>query len=237
MVVDRGLLRRITEYAELKPGETVLEVGCGTGNLTRELMKHGVKVVGIEKDSRYVAMLRKKFDYEIRKGLLEILHGDALKLEFPNFDKFVSNIPYNISSPLTFKLFKYNFRLAVVMYQREFAERLCGEDSRLGVVSKAYCRAEILEIVKPRAFRPRPKVESAVVKIVPEPTIRVRNLELFEKFVTFSFSMRRKKMRKIVEEFRRRYGIQLDIDDEIAEKRPEEVGAHGFARIADIYSG
>ncbi len=236
MVIDKRLIRRIAEYAELEPGEIVLEVGCGTGNLTRELMKYGVKVIGIEKDLKYVSLLQKKFGYKIRKGLFELLHGDALKLEFPNFDKFVSNIPYSISSPLTFKLFKYDFKLAVVMYQREFAERLCGEDSRLGVVSKAYCRAEILEIVKPRAFKPKPKVESALVKIVPKPVIKVKNLELFLKFVTFSFSMKRKKMGKIVEEFRKRYGAQLDIDDELAKKRPEEVGAHGFARITNIQS-
>ncbi len=233
MVIDRALLRRIARYAELKSDDIVLEVGCGTGNLTRILLRY-CSVVGIEKDARLADKLRKKFSNEIEMGRFKLIEGDALKIDFPPFTKFVSNIPFSISSQLTFKLFKHDFELAVVMYQREFAERLCGEDSRLGVISKAYCRAEILEIVKPYAFKPRPKVESAVVKIVPEPVIEVKNLELFEKFVTFAFTMRRKRMGKIVAEFERRFGVKLNLDDEIAKKRPEELGAEKFAEIIDI---
>ncbi len=232
MVVSRSLISRIVGYADLKPEDVVLEVGCGTGNLTKELLRR-CKVVGIEKDSKMVEKLHRRFKIEIDSGRFTLMHGDALLVEFPPFTKFVSNIPYKISSPLTFKLFKHSYKLAVVMYQKEFAERLCGEDSRLGVIAKAYCTAEILEIVKPSAFRPRPKVYSAVVKILPEPKVAVKNLPLFEKFVTFAFSMRRKRMQKIARAFMERTGCKVEIDDEIAKMRPEELGAEKFAEIVD----
>lgn len=234
MVVDKRLLHRIVNYAELTGDDTVLEVGCGTGNLTRQLLKK-CKVIGIEKDPKLVELLKRKFSYEIEKGHFELIHGDALKVSFPEFTKFVSNIPFRISSPLTFKLLRHKFKLAVVMYQREFAERLVGEESRLGVISKAYCRAEILEIVKPSSFRPKPSVESAVVRIRPEPIVHVKNFQLFEKFVTFAFTMKRKKMCKIVEEWKKRTGIDLGLDSSLAEKRPEEIGAENFAKIVDSY--
>lgn len=232
IVMSKSLLRRIVNYAELSDDDIVLEVGCGTGKLTKLLLEK-CKVIGIEKDRRFVDLLKKKFSLEIEIGRLKIIHGDALKVDFPEFTKFVSNIPFQISSPLTFKLFKYEFDLAVIMYQREFAERLVREDSRLGVISKAYCRAEILEIVKPSVFKPKPAVEAAVVKIIPEPVVNVKNLRLFEEFVTFAFSMKRKKMGKIVEEWNKRKDIKVEIDSEIAEKRPEEVGAKVFAEIVN----
>ncbi|AAB89464.1 MULTISPECIES: 16S rRNA (adenine(1518)-N(6)/adenine(1519)-N(6))-dimethyltransferase RsmA [Archaeoglobus] len=230
MLVDRRVISRIVGYAELSEDDVVLEVGCGTGNLTSALLRK-CSVVGIEKDPLMVKRLRERFSDFIGKGRFRLIQGDALKVDFPYFTKFVANIPYKISSPLTFKLLKTDFRLAVVMYQREFAERLCGEDNRLGVISKTYCKAEILEIVKPSSFNPPPKVESAIVRIVPEPEVFVENRELFEKFVTFAFSMRRKRMGKIVQEFRKRYGVELAVNKNLAEKRPEELGARKFAEI------
>lgn len=232
MLINRRIAERIANYAELKENDVVIEIGCGTGNLTQELLKF-CRVVGIEKDAKLVEVLRKRFWREIEEGRLNLIHGDALKIEFPHFTKFVSNIPYEISSSLIFKLMKYRFELAVVMLQKEFAERLCGEDSRLGVISKAYCMAKILEIVGRENFRPIPKVESAITLIVPKPKLRVRNMELFEKFVTFAFSMRRKKLQNIVREFEKRHFVSLNLDEELTDKRPEDIGAENFAKIVD----
>lgn len=231
------MLRRIVSYAELSEADVVLEVGCGTGNLTEFLLKHAGKVFGIEKDRRFIEVLRKRFHREIESKKFVLIEGDALKVDFPNFNKFVSNIPYSISSPLTFKLFNYDFDLAVVMYQREFAERLVGEDNRLGIISKAYCTAEILEIVKPKVFYPKPKVESAIVRIFKRSSLKVEDLEMFSKFVTFAFSMKRKKMKNVVAEFERRFGIKLEMDEDDAEKRPEELGARKFAEVCLRASG
>ena len=232
MLVSKRVVERIVSYAELRKDDVVLEVGCGTGNLTDALLKK-CYVIGIEKDKKMVEKLRKRFRRDIIEGKFEIIHADALKIDFPQFNKFVSNIPYKISSPLTFKLFKYKFDLAIVMYQREFAERLCGEDSRLGIISKSYCTPTILELVKPSSFKPRPKVDSAIVKIVPKPLISIKNRELFEKFVTFAFTMRRKRMGRIVQEFNDRFGCNIEIDVETSKKRPEELKAKEFAEIVN----
>ncbi|MDI9642536.1 MAG: 16S rRNA (adenine(1518)-N(6)/adenine(1519)-N(6))-dimethyltransferase RsmA [Archaeoglobaceae archaeon] len=232
MLVNRAIIERIVKYADLKSDDIVLEIGCGTGNLTETLLRK-CKVIGIEKDLKFVKLLKEKFKDEIESKRFTLIYEDALRIEFPSFTKLVSNIPYEISSPLIFKLFNYDFRLAVLMLQREFAERLISEDNRLGVISKAYCTAELLEIVDKDNFRPMPKVDSAVVRIKPSPAIRVRNRKLFELFITFAFSMKRKKLSKIVNEFEKRFGYKLELDREIAEKRPEEIGALNFARIVD----
>ncbi|MDK2876512.1 MAG: rRNA (adenine1518-N6/adenine1519-N6)-dimethyltransferase [Archaeoglobaceae archaeon] len=232
MLVNRKILERIISYAELDSDDVVLEVGCGTGNLTNALISRA-RVIGIEKDPKLVKLLEKRFRDEIANGKFTLIHGDALKIKFPKFTKCVSNIPYEISSPLIFKLLRHDFKLAVLMLQREFAERLVGEDSRLGVITKAYCRAKLLENVGRENFKPIPRVDSAIVKLEPVPMVEVKDLDLFEKFVTFAFSMRRKKLGKIVREFEERYGYRFELDENMAEKRPEEIGAVNFARIVN----
>ncbi|HIP62780.1 MAG TPA: ribosomal RNA small subunit methyltransferase A [Archaeoglobus profundus] len=238
VVVNKKILYKMVRYADLNYDDVVLEVGCGTGRLTRLLLKNVKKVYGIEIDIRFINYLKKIFEEEIKSGRLELIHGDAVKIEFPEFDKFVSNIPYQISSPITFKLFKHKFKLAVLMYQREFAERLVAKPGskkygRLSVVARAYCRAEILDIIPPTAFRPRPKVESAIVRIIPEPEIEVKNKELFEDLVTFAFSHRRKMFGKILDEWCELKGVEVDIPEELRRKRPEELPPNVFAEIVD----
>ena len=238
VVVNKKILYKMVRYADLNYDDVVLEVGCGTGRLTRLLLKNVKKVYGIEIDIRFINYLKKIFEEEIKSGRLELIHGDAVKVEFPEFDKFVSNIPYQISSPITFKLFKHKFKLAVLMYQREFAERLVAKPGskkygRLSVVARAYCRAEILDIIPPTAFKPRPKVESAIVRIIPEPEIEVKNKELFEDLVTFAFSHRRKMFGKILDEWCESKGVEVDIPEELRRKRPEELPPNVFAEIVD----
>lgn len=232
MLVNKKIVERMVDYGALTEKDVVLEIGCGTGNLTTELLRR-CRVCGIEKDYRLFEFLCRKFSREIEIGKLNLIRGDALKVDFPFFTKLISNIPYEISSPLMFKLFKHKFDFAVIMLQREFAERLCREDSRLGVIAKSYCKARILELVGKENFKPKPSVESAIVKIIPEPAVEVKDREIFERFVTFAFSMRRKRLEKIVKEFNRRFGFSLKLKPELAEKRPEEIGAFNFARIAD----
>jgi len=232
MLVNRKIAERMAKYADLKEADIVLEVGCGTGNLTAILLRSS-RVIGIEKDLRMIENLKERFKNEISTGRFHLIHADALDIDFPVFNKFVSNIPYEISSPLIFKLFRYKFDLAVIMLQKEFAERLCKEDSRLGVISKAYCTCRILEVVGRENFRPVPRVDSAIVLIEPKPKITVKNRDLFEKFVTFAFSMKRKRLQTIVREFKKVCGIELNLDTTLAFRRPEEIGASGFMRIVD----
>lgn len=238
ILVDKRCLYKIVRYADLNCDDVVLEVGCGFGNLTRLLLKNVKKVYGIEVDRRFCSILREMFKDEIEAGRFVLIEGDALKVEFPKFDKFVANIPYQISSPLTFKLLKHDFKLAMVTYQREFAERLVAREGskrygRLSVVAKAYCKAEILDRIPPKAFRPKPKVESVIVKIVPLPEIEVKNKEVFEDLVRFAFSRRRKRFGKVLEEWSRLRGYRVKISDEYVDKRPEDIPPEVYAEIAD----
>lgn len=238
ILVDRRYLYKILRYADLSYDDVVLEVGCGLGNLTRLLLKSVKKVYGIEVDRRFCEVLREKFKDEIEAGRFVLIEGDALKVEFPNFDKFVANIPYQISSPLTFKLLKHDFKLAVITYQKEFAERLVAREGskrygRLSVIAKAYCKAEILDRIPPKAFKPKPKVESVIVRIVPSPEIEVRNKDVFEDLVRFAFSRRRKKFGKILEEWSMLRGYKVKISDKYVDKRPEDIPPEVYAEIAD----
>jgi 16S rRNA (adenine1518-N6/adenine1519-N6)-dimethyltransferase len=236
ILVDKRYLGKIVRYADLSYRDTVLEVGCGTGVLTRLLLKNSKMVYGIEIDKRFVVILQKKFKTEIESGRFVLIEGDALKVDFPKFNKFVSNIPYKISSKLTFKLLRHDFDLAVVTYQKEFAERLCAKPGdkrygRLSVIAKTYCRAEILDVIPPHAFKPKPKVESAIVRIIPKPEVVVENRELFEDMVRFVFSRRRKKIGKVLREWSKRVGVKIAIPKGLEDKRAGEIGADEFVRI------
>lgn len=231
ILVDRKVIEKIISYAQLKGDESVLEVGCGTGNLTEELLRHSRKVYGIERDPRFVELLGKKFSREIENGRLELIEGDALKVEWPEFDKFVSNIPYSISTDITFKLLKHKFSLAVVMYQKEFARRLVArggkEYGRLSVMVRAFARVEILDYVKPTSFIPPPEVESAIVRFIPEPEIVVKDLEKLDFLLKKAFSNRRKKFGKIADE------IGIKIPEELRNERPEGIPPEVYAELSE----
>jgi len=168
------IITSIVEKADIKSTDTVLEIGPGTGNLTVKLLEQAKKVIAVEVDPRMVAELQKRVGATEHKHKLQILVGDVLKVELPYFDICVANIPYSISSPLTFKLLSHRptFREALLMYQREFALRLCANPG-----DELYCRlsvntqllAKVTHVLKvgKNNFRPPPKVESSVVRIKP----------------------------------------------------------------------
>jgi len=168
------IVNSIVEKANIKPSDTVLEIGPGTGNLTVKLLEVAKKVVAVEFDPRMVVELTKRTANTEHGHKLHIIHGDFLKVDLPHFDVCVANVPYNISSPLTFKLLAHRpmFRCAVLMFQREFALRLCakpGSDMfcRLSLNTQLLGRVDHLIKVGKNNFRPPPKVESSVVRIEP----------------------------------------------------------------------
>jgi 16S rRNA (adenine1518-N6/adenine1519-N6)-dimethyltransferase len=193
-LVNDQIIDRILSYADIQPTETVLEIGGGTGNLTRKLAQRCDKLVVIEADWQLAEQLR-------AIPRVEVLHADALRVAFPPFDKTVSNLPYQISSEVTFKLLKYPFVCGVLMYQREFAERMVAapgtkDYSRLTVCLSYKSQVEVLERVPNTAFIPRPRVDSAIVKLVPTtPRFFVRDEAFFHQFVRALFTQRRKRLR------------------------------------------
>lgn len=194
-LLDEGVVRRQVEAASLCPGDTVLEIGPGLGTLTEEILRTGAKVVAVERDPAFCRFLERRFGDRI-----ELMQADAVRAFLPEFDKVVSNLPYQISSPITFKLLGLGFELAVLMLQREFAERMVAvpgtpEYGRLsvGVYYRANC--EIVMNVPRHAFWPQPKVDSCVVRLVPRPMpFKVEDEAAFSKVTQAIFSHRRKKV-------------------------------------------
>jgi len=164
------LCQTIVDKAEIKPSDTVLEVGPGTGNLTVKIIQHGKKCIAVEKDPRMGAELLKM----INNKKLELVQGDVIKVNLPYFDLCISNTPYQISSPLLFKLLATRPlpRVCVLMFQREFAMRCVAQPGdplycRLSVNLQFYAKVSHLIKVGRNSFKPPPKVESSVIKIIP----------------------------------------------------------------------
>merc|ERR1712203_966490 len=168
------IVNSMVEKSALRPSDVVLEVGPGTGNMTVKLLENVKKVVAMEVDTRMVAELQKRVLGTPLQNKLQIIVGDAIKSELPFFDVCVANMPYQISSPFVFKLLLHRpfFRCAVLMFQREFAQRLVATAGdklycRLSVNTQLLARVDHLMKVGKNNFRPPPKVESSVVRIEP----------------------------------------------------------------------
>jgi 16S rRNA (adenine1518-N6/adenine1519-N6)-dimethyltransferase len=197
-LVNGRVADRHVSVAGVSGEHTVLEIGPGLGVLTERLIPIAKKVIAVETDGRMCARLEDTFG---SASNFELIKADALEISMPKFDLCVSNLPYQISSPITFKLLEYSFQRATLMYQMEFAERMVakpGTDdySRLsvGAQHRAACK---IEFKVPRsAFWPQPRVDSAVVTIAPRPpAYKVADEKLFHEVVKVLFSHRRKKIR------------------------------------------
>lgn len=187
--------------ADLKSSDIVLEIGPGTGNLTMKLLAVAKKVIAIEVDPRMVAELQKRVAGTEYKNKLEIIFGDAIKTEFPYFDICVANTPYQISSPLTFKLLAHRplFREALLMFQREFALRLVAEPSdplycRLSVNTQLLCKPSHVMKVGKNNFRPPPKVESSIIRLKPHNPPPPINFMEWDGLMRLTFSRKNKTM-------------------------------------------
>jgi 16S rRNA (adenine1518-N6/adenine1519-N6)-dimethyltransferase len=159
-------------------------------------------------------------------GNIEIIAGDALKVNFPEFDKVVSNLPYSISSEITFKLLHHRFKLGILMYQYEFAARMvsppgCKDYSRLTVDTYYFADASIIMRVPKGAFQPAPEVDSAVIKLIPRPApFEVRDEAFFLEFVAAVFSQRRKKLRNSI--LNTNYILKIPDVKEVVDQLPED---------------
>ncbi len=196
-LVDENILSRIVKSAELSKKDRVLEIGAGIGTLTIPLAQNSEKVIAIEQDRKIASILIKRLE-ELHITNVDIIVGDATKIEFPKFNKVVSNLPYKISSPITFKILEYDFEMAILMYQLEFAQRMVARPgdtnySRLSVMMHFYANVKMLFNVSKNVFLPKPKVSSAVIKLTPKNEV---NIDKFMVNVTRAlFQHKRKKVR------------------------------------------
>lgn len=197
-MTDKETLRKICKYAHLNKDDVVLEIGAGTGNLTFEIAKFAM-VHGIEKDKGLISELKKIQNTSSDIGSnIHIIHGDALKVEFPKFNKVVANIPYAISRKIILRLLKYKFDLGILTVQKEFAEKLIADPGSknykfISAACQSFWSMKMLGYVPMSAFSPAPNVKSAIVGIKPSRGFD----ENYIAFIRNLFNHRNKKIKEI----------------------------------------
>jgi 16S rRNA (adenine1518-N6/adenine1519-N6)-dimethyltransferase len=223
--VNSSIRDRIIHKAELSAHDTVLDIGAGIGTLTIPLSEKAGRVVAIEQDHQIASILRERLE-EKRIDNVDVLEGDATRLELPPFNKVVSNLPYQISSPITFRLLEYDFDFAILMYQLEFAERMVSKPgdskySRLSVMINLKANVERLFTVPKGAFLPPPRVSSAVVKLNPKKD--VQQDEFLLKITRALFQHKRKKARKALLESFHEWAPDKKIAKEVISRLDSEL--------------
>ena len=239
-LVDENIIADIIGAIRPEQDDNLVEIGPGLGALTRPLLKKLKHLHVVEIDRDIIARLEN--DYPQPDSKLIIHAGDALKFDLAALAsplRIVGNLPYNISSPLLFHFAAYADRITDMhfMLQNEVVERMVANPStpaygRLSVMLQYRFYMEKLLDVPPESFRPAPKVDSAIVRMIPLPaeSIVVKNEQLFAQIVSTAFGQRRKTLRNTLrsyldeEEFE-----QLDINPQL---RAENLSVAEFARIA-----
>ncbi len=206
-LIDGNVARKIVDAAGLRPSDTAVEIGPGAGALTAILARRNMRVVALELDRKLADALA-----EMMRSFpdVRVLQKDALDVEWAELNRshfgpdaevnLISNLPYHISGPLLYNLFKQNFpfKKAVLMFQKEVSARLTAAPGSasygaLSVFCRYYTTAETLFPVSRHVFWPRPKVDSAVVELQPRRrTLSAGEEELFWQIVQVSFQQRRK---------------------------------------------
>ncbi len=229
------IAERMATLALIGSEDTVLEIGPGHGELTQVLAARAKKVIAIEKDRLLARELEGKW------GNVEVVSGDAARLDWPQFDKLVANLPYEISSPVMERLFESRqWKTAVLMVQKEFAKRLTAKEgseewSRLGMAANYYTEPKLISVVGRGAFRPMPKVESAIVLLKPK-ELPFKTDELFWLVTGKLWQHRKKLVRAALRSLGRYDGCGVGIDfvpHGIAEKRVEKCSLEDFRLIVD----
>lgn len=206
---SKEALQRIIEAAELKANDEVLEIGPGTGILTRELIDRVKQVIAVEVDRALFEKLQSKFPQQENLTLIQgdILHLDLSSLITPLPQKVVANIPYNITGPILERLLgsishpDRQYEKIILLVQKEIAERLCAKAGSktfgaLSVRGQYLAHCELVSIVPAKAFSPPPKVDSAIISLIPRPfPLTVNSPALLEKLVKLGFANRRKMLR------------------------------------------
>jgi len=236
---DPAVIARIVRCIAPQPGDALIEIGPGLGALTRPLLERAGTLRAVEIDRDVIPHLR---DHCAGAGELVIIEADALSVDFAamgNDLRLTGNLPYNISTPLLFRLLGQaaHIRDMHFMLQREVVDRMAaapGEPAygRLSVTLAARARVERLFTVGRGAFRPPPQVESAVVRMVPRaPAFAIDDLALFDRVVTRAFAQRRKTLLNALKGLARRADLEAAGLD--PGERAERIAPAAFARLAN----
>ncbi len=193
-LIDNRVASRVVATADLTPRDTVLEPGAGYGTLTRVIANRAGRVLAVEKDRRLASHLKEKFATSLNVLVLE---GDVLKIPLPQFNKVVGTPPYALSSKLFLYLTRKEFEIASLVFQKEFGERLLAKPGspdygRLSITVQRSFNVEPIMGVPAAAFRPKPKVDSILLRIVPRRVDQSIDAVLFEELVRGLFNQRRR---------------------------------------------
>lgn len=238
---DLNLTGRIARSVADIEHSIVIEVGPGPGGLTRALLLAGAKkVIAIEKDKTTEPILSKIIDAS--NGRLTVIFGDALKTNLKEFDKtgyaICSNLPYNVGTELLINWLHQivdgkNIKSLTLMFQKEVAQRIVAnvgdaQYGRLSVLANLICDTKILFDVPNTAFVPRPKVQSAVVSLIPNKNKieKIIDINKLEKITAKLFGQRRKMIRGIVKTDWEKYGLN-------GTERAEELSPETFVKIME----
>lgn len=232
-----SVVSRMLSHLQPQPGQQIIEIGPGTGVLTGPLVASGASVTLIEIDRDLAKQVSVSYPQA------SLIEGDVLKVDLTGLLKVskparvIGNLPYNISTPLLFRLLELSsgIRDMLFMLQLEMANRLVAmpgeaDYGRLSIMAACYAKTQKLFEVPPEAFDPPPRVRSAVVELLPRPALDATETAMLGKLVTQAFSMRRKTIRNSLKTCLAEDELtQLGIDPGA---RPETLGLEDFRACA-----
>jgi len=243
---DEAIAQKIAETLTLSNYKNVVEIGPGTGVLTKYLLQRDINLVAMDLDSDSIVYLNHSFPLEHpklldRPGTFEVIEADFLQYNlkdlFANSEFAITgNFPYNISTQIVFKLLELKERVPEFsgMFQKEVAKRICEKEGSkaygiLSVLVQAYYDAEYLFTVPPEVFDPPPKVQSAVLKLTRKPNLSLDcDEKLFKRVVKTAFNQRRKTIRNSLKIFNLSDNLK---EDAIFDQRPEQLGVADFISL------
>ncbi len=242
---DEAIAQKISETLSFKEYEDIIEIGPGTGVLTKYLLRKPINLVAIDLDSESVDFLKNNFFFEKRedaKGKLTVLKADFLKYDLLSlFEKeqfaIIGNFPYNISTQIVFKMLEHKAQVPEFsgMFQKEVAERICANEGSktygiLSVYAQAFYDAEYLFTVPPEVFDPPPKVESGVIRLSRKGNFKLPvDEKLFLNVIKTAFNQRRKTLRNSLKSFSLSDHLRAN---ELFDQRPEQLSVASFILLA-----
>jgi 16S rRNA (adenine1518-N6/adenine1519-N6)-dimethyltransferase len=195
-LIDKTIISKLIKGAKLLKTDTVLEIGPGMGILTQEIAKRAKEVIAVEKDGRMCKLLKERLrDFKN----IEIINQDILKFQakIRNY-KIISNLPFYITAPVIRKFLeaKNSPQEMVLIIQKEVAQRICAQPPKMSILAVSvqfYANVKILSYVSKKSFYPQPKVDSAIIEIIPEKKYKI-SVDKFFKVVKAGFSQPRKQL-------------------------------------------